>query len=134
MDNWKCTLIDMKTFELVETKIINVKDLFDQTEILIKNDIINVRQFYYEIITKLFFPNHILQKPQTQGLNGIPDFLLIDYENFKEKKWIEFKSPNDNLRRDQIKWFLENKDKNIYLLLTEEIDNIENFAKKNNQV
>ena len=93
--NLTFTFFDMKR-KIFETKIIYL-------EIIGNNDIFNidVRIKNYETFLKYIFPDCKVENHEHYG-SGSPDFKLIDKDG--QIFYIEYKSPEDSLRMNQLAW------------------------------
>ncbi|RLF58028.1 MAG: hypothetical protein DRN27_06520 [Thermoplasmata archaeon] len=112
---WKCSLIDINKREVVKTKDFLLDELPHN---LGKH---YPYSFSYLWIVTQFFGSHVIEDNQNknQGRKGYPDFKIYS-KDMKDIFYVEFKSTNDGLRLDQIKWYLNNKEKKYYILMCEE--------------
>lgn len=130
MDNIKATLISVnngfkivaeKTFDtgkfpmnnFSEVNAIDGKHPCDH-----KNELL--KEFDYYWLMCLMFPNSIIGNYQsTPTEKGHPDFIVYDRDDPKKKIFVEFKSQKDSLHIPQIKWFIDNPNKEKYILFLE---------------
>jgi len=80
--------------------------------------------FNYQWVTQKMFPDHMILDCQAshQGYaKGHPDFIAIkkDFTDEKEILYIEFKSEDDRISSDQMKWFCNNSDQERYIIQLE---------------
>ena len=74
--------------------------------------LINCDKFIWHIINKLFKGHEIIR---TNGIEaGHPDYIL---QGCEEKIYLELKIGKDSLRTSQLKWFINNKEKNNKVLV-----------------
>ena len=107
-------LINFQTMMIEEEKTFNFPIIDPSINLCHKND------FSYRFITREFFQNYMIEKLSEK--KGTPDFVAINKDNLNDKKYIEFKGINDGLRIDQILWFINNKDKEKYLIFLKQED------------
>jgi len=132
----KANLININKGFILEKTLNTGKNLYPFNKVLNKTKMNGKKamEFYhflnrFEIdylwIVQKMFPDHFIIDCQTKNgkEKGHPDFIVVhqDIRNLDEDiKFVEFKSKNDALSSEQIKWLYTNKSLNRYLIQLEE--------------
>lgn len=97
-------MIGVVVFRFSDGKIL--KELFKDTEI--------PKPFKYNLqiwLLNHYFPDYIPANKQIKGqIKGYPDFRL-NHNSTGEEMFVEFKSEGDGLRKDQLEFIFEHRDK-----------------------
>ena len=128
MYNLKVTVYDIGKFLLQEEKFLSLAEVFkdylgweNKKQHLLKTKGVKLLGANFEVADNKRFTIFILSYlyPEykiidtTGYYSGHPDFIL---EKGEEKIYLEIKLNEDCIRESQIKWFIDNKDKNIKVM------------------
>lgn len=117
-----CEIVDMNNLVMERTKSIDFNEIFQGLDVenlrsIVKNKGIDIDGFNFVIydeqrlikyVLYLLFPEFEVLDTQHGYEVGHPDFILTKGD---EKIYLELKINEDPLRFNQLKWFMENKEK-----------------------
>jgi len=87
---------------------------------------------YYKFVKTLLKNQRVEVIDRQRSGEGEPDF-KINQENGEDFFHIEYKSPNDSIRPNQLQWLGDNLSKEVWFLMMEEIETLIESSEINNR-